>query len=75
MAETAVFPNNKSVEFRGKPEREMPRPPNMDVSAKPGKKNPAGINKGNETKRKHVKRAMKRGMVSEKAAKKHLSGY
>lgn len=56
----------------------MPRPPGMDTSAKPGPK-PAGTTnayplKMKGAKRKGVKRAMRRGMISETAAKKHLGG-
>lgn len=59
MAETPVAPNNKSVAFRGTPERE----PTADALA-PKKLSPRG--------RKTAKRAIKRGMISEKAAKRHL---
>lgn len=54
MAETITAPNNKTVAFRGKPEREI-----------------AGAAKKSFT-RKAAKKAIKRGMISEKAAKRHL---
>lgn len=73
MAQSTVSPNNKAVTFRGRTEREMPKPPNMDVTPKPAVKHPAGIkNRAAISKRKFAKRAMKRGMISESAAKKHL---
>jgi len=63
MADTTAAPNNKAVSYRGKPERE-----------------PAGVTnaapmKPPKAKRKSAKRAIKRGMISEKAAKRHLGEY
>jgi hypothetical protein len=63
MADSTAAPNNKAVAFRGKPERE-----------------PAGVSnaapmKPPKSKRKQAKRAIKRGMISEKAAKRHLGDY
>lgn len=94
MAETATAPNNKSVSFSGKMEREMPSTSQAqnrfmhavaegnvaDVPAKVGKKF-VKADKGRKIKklpqhvRKTAKRAMKRGMISEKAAKQHLGDY
>lgn len=65
MAETPVAPNNKEVDFKAKPVSE----PSTVTSAAPVKSlSPRG--------RKKAKRAIKRGMISEKAAKKHFGdGY
>lgn len=63
MAETTTAPNNKPVSFGAKPEREM------STVAKP--RNPA-VKKLSPRGRKKAKSAIKRGMISEKAAKKHL---
>jgi hypothetical protein len=81
VANTTTSPNNKSVAFRGgRSEREM--------ATASGRKNaqgelvegglneaptpPTRLGKGV---RKKAKSAIKRGMISEKAAKKHLKGY
>lgn len=58
MAETPVAPNNKPVAFGTKPEREP-----STVAAKPKK---------SKALRKRASGAIKRGMISEKAAKRHL---
>jgi len=63
MADTTAAPNNKALAYKGKPERE-----------------PAGVQntapmKPPKAKRKTAKRAIKRGMISEKAAKRHLGNY
>jgi hypothetical protein len=83
MSNTTTSTNNKSVSFRGKPEREMsssmvPDTKNAEgqvaevsAVAKPKK---VGKKFGPDT-RKKAKRAINRGMISEKAAKKHLGGY
>jgi hypothetical protein len=65
MAETPVAPNNKAVAFKAKPEREPA-----------GVANAAPIKSLSPRGRKKAKRAIKRGMISEKAAKKHFGdGY
>ena len=95
MAETATAANNKSVSFRGKPEREyMPmesKAQNAAMHAAAEGKSTIGIpqsvgkkfvkaSHGQNVKKlpKHVRKsaskAMKRGLISEKAAKRHLSG-
>lgn len=61
MAETPVAPNNKAISFGAKPAREPA-----------GLKNAATRKPGSKKIRKSVKQAMKRGMISEKAANKHL---
>lgn len=66
MAETPIAPNNKAVTFRGKPERE---PAGVTDSA------PMKPKKPSKQLRKSAKGAMKRGMISQKAAKRHLDGY
>ena len=63
MADTTTAPNNKATAFRGKPDRE-----------------PAGVTntapmKVKKATRKKASRAIKRGMISEKAAKRHLGDY
>jgi hypothetical protein len=82
MAETPVAPNNKSITFRGKPEREMSTAPRMNAEAMPvDGAAPAAAPKKVAKKRmaagprKKLKSAINRGMISEKAAKKHLGGY
>lgn len=113
MANTSVSPNNKSVTFRGKPEREMSTHERMNAQAQsvdggagmtkpasPAKTSswnnrgianseqtkgaPAGVEntapmkmtkKPSKSARKRAKGAVKHGMISEKAAKKHLGGY
>jgi hypothetical protein len=62
MADTPTAPNNKAVKFGAKAEAEPA-----------GVANAAPMKMGKGT-RKHAKRAIKRGMISEKAAKKHLGG-
>jgi hypothetical protein len=88
MAETPTAANNKSITFRGKTEREMSinhrsaeGKPNEDASfqakapnAKEADRDPAPKKPG-KAMRKKAKRAASRGMISEKAAKKHLAGY
>jgi hypothetical protein len=67
MAETPVAPNNKAVAFSGKKEREPAGLTNtapMKMASTPKKLSPRG--------RKKVKSAIKRGMISEKAAKRHF---
>jgi len=61
MADTIAAPNNKPVAFRGNIARELAG----DAVAK--SVSPKRI-------RKHASRAIKRGMISEKAAKRHLKG-
>lgn len=56
MAETSVQPNNKSVQFGTKAEHEP-----SGVKIKPTK----GLHK-------NAKRAIKRGLISEKALKRHM---
>ena len=66
MANTPIAPNNKAVTFRGKPERE---PAGVtDTAPMKAKKPSKGL-------RKSAKGAIKRGMISEKAAKRHLGDY
>lgn len=79
MAETSTAANNKSITYRGKTEREMSTnhkdgdgKPNEDASFMAKGK---GAKKPGKSMRKKAKRAMGRGMISEKAAKKHLSEY
>ena len=93
MADTAAAPNNRSVVYRGKQEREMPSVSQAqnrfmhavaegkvdDVPAKVGKdfvKADHGRKIGKLPKHvaKKAKGAMKRGLISEKAAKRHLGG-
>lgn len=94
MAETSPAPNNKSVSFSGKVEREMPSVSQAQnrfmhaaaegevagVPAKVGKEF-VEADAGRKIKKlpKHVKKkarkAVQRGMISERAAKKHLGGY
>lgn len=92
MAETTTAPNNKSVTFGTKMEREMPSASQAQnrfmhaaaegkvegVPKKVGKdfvKADAGrkIKKLPQHVRAKAKHAMSRGLISEKAAKKHLS--
>lgn len=79
MAETPISPNNKSITFRGKPEREMtdtPKPEtrmNAEDQATDGPKK--AVKRMGRGVRKKANVAIKRGMISEKAAKKHLGGY
>jgi hypothetical protein len=84
MANTSASANNKSVTFGTKMEREMAWNNQGIVNSDSGGKNPPGVintapmkKRGPKTKasRKIVKSAIKRGMISEKAAKKHLGGY
>jgi hypothetical protein len=63
MADTTTAANNKATAFKGKPERE-----------------PAGVTdaapmKPPKGKRKAARNAIKRGMISPKAAAKHLKDY
>ena len=64
MADTTLAPNNKAIAFGDEPEREPA-----------GVANAAPIKKPSKHVRKTAKRAIKRGMISEKAAKKHLGDY
>ena len=80
MAETPAASNNKSVTFRGKPEREMTTASKRDNAE--GQLVEGGLNEAptkptrmGKTMRKKAKGAIKRGMISEKAANKHLGGY
>ncbi len=102
VANTAAAPNNKSVSFGKKMEREMAwnnygitadgssgkkpagvqnaapiNPRNLADGAKnpPGVTNAAPIKKPKRGARKKARKAMRQGMISEKAAKKHLGGY
>lgn len=63
MADTTPAANNKPVAFGAKPEREPAGVTNAAPMKKPSKKF-----------RKMAKGAIKRGMISEKAAKRHLGG-
>lgn len=82
MANTPVASNNKSVTYGLKTEREMSDWQNRGITESSGSgKNPAGLTNTapmkkirSKTARKSAKRAIKRGMISEKAAKKHLGG-
>lgn len=69
MAETPVAPNNKPVAFGVKPGREMAdNRVNAEDQPASGKPKKPKI-------RKSAKRAIKRGMISEKAARRHLGDY
>lgn len=70
MAESATHPNNVAVKFRGKGEREMPKPPGMDVSTT--KVSPTKGKKLPRRARKVAKAAARRGLISEKAMAKHM---
>lgn len=83
MADTRPAPNNKSITFGTKTEREAMAWNNQGKAESNGTlgKNPAGVEntapmpKSKPTKMpKKARRAMKRGMISEKAAKKHFGG-
>ncbi len=63
MADTTTATNNKPVSFGVKTERE---PAGVD--------NTAPMKMPKKAVRKNAKSAMKRGLISEKAAKRHLSG-
>lgn len=63
MAETTVAANNKPVTFGAKPDREPA-----------GLTNAAPMKKTSKKFRKMAKGAIKRGMISPKAAKRHLGG-
>jgi hypothetical protein len=69
MADTTTAPNNKGVKFGSKPGREM-----AGTSAKNAEGQPAN-GKPPKAIRKTAKRAIKRGMISPKAAAKHLKDY
>jgi hypothetical protein len=64
MAETAPAPNNKAVSFGAKKPAHEPAGVDNAAPIKPPK-----------AKRKQAKRAVARGMISEKAAKRHLGNY
>jgi hypothetical protein len=68
MAETPIAPNNKPVTFGAKPGREM-ADTRVNAEDRPvdGKPKKPKI-------RKAAKGAIKRGMISEKAAKRHFGG-
>ena len=78
MANTTTAPTNKPVSFGRKAEREMSttekrknaeaQPVDGAIGAKPPKKVAPNF-------RSKAKRAIKRGMISAKAAKKHLGDY
>lgn len=65
MASTSTSPNNVAVKFRGRKEREMKKP----VVAAPKQVKPA---KPSTAMRKRARGAMKRGLISESAMKKHM---
>lgn len=65
MAETTPAPNNKPIAFGNETTREVAGVKN----AAPMKKKPS------KHARKTAKGAVRRGMISEKAAKKHLGNY
>jgi hypothetical protein len=83
MAETPVAPTNKSVTFRKKMEREMAWNNEGISNADKASGNPAGVkntapmkkSKPSKHARKTAKGAIKKGMISEKAAKRHLGDY
>lgn len=64
MAETRPAANNKPIAFGDEVGREPA-----------GVRNAAPVKKPSKHARKAAKGAVKRGMISEKAAKKHLGGY
>jgi hypothetical protein len=66
MADSKTSWNNKGITYSGKAERE---PAGVTNAA------PMRIKKPSRTGRKSAKNAIKRGMISEKAAKKHLGDY
>lgn len=65
MSETIAAPNNKALAFKGKIEHE----PAGVTNAAPMKKKPS------KALRKKASHAVKRGMISPKAAAKHLGDY
>jgi hypothetical protein len=67
MAETTPAANNKSISFGRKVEREMTEPNDHPVKAAVKKTKTLAPHL-----RKKAKQAIKRGMISAKAAKKHL---
>jgi hypothetical protein len=69
MATSSPNPNNVTVKFRGKGEREMPKPPQMDVSTGKPMKGSSGKPKMSRRMRKQVKKAQNRGAISDKAMK------
>jgi hypothetical protein len=90
VAETSAAANNRAVSFSGKVEREMPvvskaqnrwAHANEDASGSTGKaaREMVRATHGKSVKklpeRKRAKSAIKRGLISEKAAKRHLGGY
>jgi hypothetical protein len=78
MADTPVATNNKSISFGRKVEREMSAEEldkRRNAEGEPVNGEPAAVRKPKKMSRnmrKSAKRAIKRGMISEKAAKKHL---
>ena len=91
MADTVAAPNNRSVAFKGRTEREMPmesKAQNAAMHAAAEGKSTIGIPQSVGKKlvreshgqkvsklpqRKRAKSAIKRGLISEKAAKRHLA--
>lgn len=65
MADSTTAPNNKPVSFGVKKPAREPA----------GITNAAPIKKPSKALRKNANRAIKRGMISPKAAKKHLGDY
>lgn len=68
MANTISAPNNKPVTFGAKPGREM-------AGTRKNAEDQAVDGKPPKAVRKNAKRAIKRGMISPKAAAKHLKDY
>lgn len=71
MAESTTAPNNKPVTFGAKVVRE---PAGVTDAAPMKPRAPSGAAK-KAVVRKKAKGAIKRGMISEKAAKRHLGDY
>ncbi len=76
MADTSPAANNRPVAYRGKPEREMsavstPKSPAIHAAEEV---RPPAVKKLSKAVRKNANRAIKRGMISPKAAKRHLGG-
>lgn len=71
MAETTSSYNNKGITYSGKTEGE---PAGINDAAPMKPRAPSGAAKKSVV-RKGAKRAIKRGMISEKAAKRHLKDY
>lgn len=75
MADTTAAPNNKPVAFGAKATREKAGAADADMAA--STKPPRAVSGAAKTSaiRKTAKGAIKRGMISEKAAHKHLKDY